>query len=60
MPIGETNLETGVLMGCASMLLIRKDTYVLVERRYREISQIHCRVLLQVRRTSNNVKAMNE
>ena len=28
--------------------------------RYREISRVHCRVLLRVRSTSNNTKAMNE
>ena len=28
----------------------------IVERRYREISRVHCRVLLRVRSTSNNAK----
>ena len=32
----------------------------IVERRYQEISRVHCHVLLQVQGTSNNAKAMNK
>ena len=38
--------------------LVHRDYYLIaiVERRYREISRVHCRVLLRVRSTSNNAR----